>query len=169
MELPRSPLEDIFAVIIFVPWINLSSSMQFTFLQLVTTLMVFAHSFCFCRNQPIIYICEIHKNLHPVKISPNTVIAVEYIISIFKFIGHLSYVLHTVHVYNSMLDHNGRANLIMLRQFNEHFSYLYYFSSVVHVPAILCKSIILCTHALNSYPPTFLHTCAPKNNIIADE
>ena len=41
VESPRNPSEDIFAVLIFVPSIDLSSSVRLTFLQLVTTLMVF--------------------------------------------------------------------------------------------------------------------------------
>ena len=53
---PPSPLEDIFANLIFVPSINLSLSAWLTFMQLVTTPMVFN----FCGNQPI---PEIHKNL----------------------------------------------------------------------------------------------------------
>ena len=58
-ESPRSPSEDIFAVLIFVPLINLSSSMRLTFLQFV----IFTET----------NLSKICGNLHPAKISRYTV------------------------------------------------------------------------------------------------
>ena len=58
----RSPSEDIFAVLIFVPSIDLSSSVRLTFLQLVTTPM----GFYFHGNQPI---HKIQEKSHLAKIS----------------------------------------------------------------------------------------------------